>query len=235
MKFYRFITILLTAATLSGCATAMFWHGNNPNESKEVQQTVAKDKIYSFAVVNKNNSQLPEGSLVMIGEKYWFVINPNDSSQLINILNIKLDKPFQITEMAPPSENTHNKALPVILTSLDSPDFKSSLCLRYDSSNEEEITKLKKLEFEANDINNKNAYTRCVNASGKYYSTPQKIVSDYQFKQPIPVNIYYITTKKGLNVAKVAGNILLTPFTLAFDAAGGIFLLPIYFNMENWN
>lgn len=74
-----------------------------------------------------------------------------------------------------------------------------------------------------------------VNASGKYYSTPQKIVSDYQFKQPIPVNIYYITTKKGLNVAKVAGNILLTPFTLAFDAAGGIFLLPIYFNMENWN
>ena len=63
----------------------------------------------------------------------------------------------------------------------------------------------------------------------------KKIVSDYQFKQPIPVNIYYITTKKGLNVAKVAGNILLTPFTLAFDAAGGIFLLPIYFDMENWN
>ena len=91
MKFYRFITTLLTVATLSGCATAMFWHGNNPNESKEVQQTVAKDKIYSFAVVNKNNSQLPEGSLVMIGEKYWFVINPNDSAQLINILNIILD------------------------------------------------------------------------------------------------------------------------------------------------
>ena len=59
----------------------------------------------------------------MIGEKYWFVINPNDSAQLINILNIKLDKPFQITEMANPSENTHNKALPVTLTSLDSPDF----------------------------------------------------------------------------------------------------------------
>ena len=56
----------------------------------------------------------------------------------------------------------------------------------------------KKLEFEANDINNKNVYTRCVNASGKYYSTPQKIVSDYQFKQPIPVNIYYITLKKAL-------------------------------------
>lgn len=122
MKFYRFITTLLTVATLSGCATAMFWHGNNPNESKEVQQTVAKDKIYSFAVVNKNNSQLPEGSLVMIGEKYWFVINPNDSAQLINILNIKLDKPFQITETANPSENTHNKALPVTLTSLDSPN-----------------------------------------------------------------------------------------------------------------
>ena len=52
----------------------MFWHGIIQMNLKKVQQTVAKDKIYSFAVVNKNNSQLPEGSLVMIGEKYWFVI-----------------------------------------------------------------------------------------------------------------------------------------------------------------
>ena len=46
------------------------------------KKTVAKDNIHAFGVVAKDNTQLETGSLVMMGGKYWFVVNPKDSAKL---------------------------------------------------------------------------------------------------------------------------------------------------------
>ena len=82
MKFRHFVpALLISALTLNGC-TAFLWGGNNPFHKTTTEKTVAKDKIHAFGVVAKDNTQLETGSLVMMGGKYWFVVNPKDSAKL---------------------------------------------------------------------------------------------------------------------------------------------------------
>lgn len=99
---FRKTTAAVLAATLmlNGC-TAMMWGMNDPFSQTTAYKHVDKDQIRAFGVVAKDNAQLEKGSLVMMGGKYWFVVNPEDSAKLTGILKAGLDKQFQMVEPNP--------------------------------------------------------------------------------------------------------------------------------------
>lgn len=209
---------------LNGC-TLMLWGMNNPVSETITRKHVDKDQIRAFGVVAEDNAQLEKGSLVMMGGKYWFVVNPEDSAKLTGILKAGLDKPFQIVEDTP--SYARHQALPVKLEAPGSQNFSTGgLCLRYDTDRPDDIAKLKQLEFKAVKLDNQTIYTRCVSAKGKYYATPQKLNADYHFEQSVPADIYYTVTEKHTDKSKLFGNILYTPPLLILDAAGAVLALP---------
>ncbi|HFC8519583.1 hypothetical protein [Neisseria lactamica] len=224
---FRKTTAAVLAATLmlNGC-TLMLWGMNNPVSETITRKHVDKDQIRAFGVVAEDNAQLEKGSLVMMGGKYWFVVNPEDSAKLTGILKAGLDKPFQIVEDTP--SYARHQALPVKLEAPGSQNFSTDgLCLRYDTDRPDDIAKLKQLGFKAVKLDNQTIYTRCVSAKGKYYATPQKLNADYHFEQSVPVEIYYMVEGKYTDKLKLFGNILYTPPLLILDAAGAVLALPI--------
>ncbi|AAF41252.1 TPA: hypothetical protein WI610_000625 [Neisseria meningitidis] len=223
---FRKTTAAVLAATLmlNGC-TLMLWGMNNPVSETITRKHVDKDQIRAFGVVAEDNAQLEKGSLVMMGGKYWFVVNPEDSAKLTGILKAGLDKPFQIVEDTP--SYARHQALPVKLESPGSQNFSTEgLCLRYDTDKPADIAKLKQLGFEAVKLDNRTIYTRCVSAKGKYYATPQKLNADYHFEQSVPADIYYTVTEEHTDKSKLFANILYTPPFLILDAAGAVLALP---------
>ena len=215
--------VLAAALMLNGC-TAMMWGMNDPFSETTARKHVDKDQIRAFGVVAKDNAQLEKGSLVMMGGKYWFVVNPEDSAKLTGILKIGLDKPFQMVQ---PNPRFAYQALPVKLESPGSQNFSTDdLCLRYDTDRPADIAKLKQLEFKSDELDTRNIYTRCVSAKGKYYATPQKLNADYHFEQSVPADIYYTVTEKHTDKFKLFENILHTPPLLILDAAGAVLALP---------
>nr|AAF62913.1 putative thiosulphate sulphur transferase [Neisseria gonorrhoeae] len=224
---FRKTTAAVLAATLilNGC-TMMLRGMNNPVSQTITRKHVDKDQIRAFGVVAEDNAQLEKGSLVMMGGKYWFAVNPKDSAKLTGLLKAGLDKPFQIVEDTP--SYARHQALPVKFEAPGSQNFSTGgLCLRYDTGRPDDIAKLKQLEFKAVKLDNRTIYTRCVSAKGKYYATPQKLNADYHFEQSVPADIYYTVTEKHTDKSKLFGNILYTPPLLILDAAAAVLVLPM--------
>lgn len=224
---FRKMTAAVLAATLilNGC-TMMLRGMNNPVSQTITRKHVDKDQIRAFGVVAEDNAQLEKGSLVMMGGKYWFAVNPEDSAKLTGLLKAGLDKPFQIVEDTP--SYARHQALPVKFEAPGSQNFSTGgLCLRYDTDRPDDIAKLKQLEFKAVKLDNRTIYTRCVSAKGKYYATPQKLNADYHFEQSVPADIYYTVTEKHTDKSKLFGNILYTPPLLILDAAAAVLVLPM--------
>lgn len=224
---FRKTTAAVLAATLilNGC-TMMLRGMNNPVSQTITRKHVDKDQIRAFGVVAEDNAQLEKGSLVMMGGKYWFAVNPEDSAKLTGLLKAGLDKPFQIVEDTP--SYARHQALPVKFEAPGSQNFSTGgLCLRYDTGRPDDIAKLKQLEFKAVKLDNRTIYTRCVSAKGKYYATPQKLNADYHFEQSVPADIYYTVTEKHTDKSKLFGNILYTPPLLILDAAAAGLVLPM--------
>lgn len=223
MKFRRSATALLVGVlTLNGCTTDL-WERNTPFHQTTTEKTVAKDNIQAFGVVAQDNTQLETGSLVMMGKKYWFVVNPKDSAKLKAVLDAKLSKRFQMVQQNP---RYAYEALPVELKSPEAQTFRSNFCLRYDTQKAAEVAKLKQLAFKPVKLDGKTVYTRCVSAEGHYYATPKNVAEDRRFDTAVPVRIYYTETKKSTDVQKLTENILQTPFTLALDAVGAVIAVP---------
>ncbi len=217
MKFRRSATALLVGVlTLNGCTTDL-WERNTPFHQTTTEKTVAKDNIQAFGVVAQDNTQLETGSLVMMGKKYWFVVNPKDSAKLKAVLDAKLSKRFQMVQQNPKQVY---EALPVELKSPEAQTFRSNFCLRYDTQKAAEVAKLKQLAFKPAEIDGKTVYTRCISAEGHYYATPKNVAEDRRFDTAVPVRIYYVETKTSTDVWKLTGNILKTPLALALDAVG---------------
>ncbi|QEY24587.1 hypothetical protein [Neisseria animalis] len=210
-------TAALVAATvlLNGC-TWMMWGMNDPFGETTTFPLVGKDNIHAFGTVKESTAQLERGSLVMMGGKYWFIVNPADSAKLVEILNIKLDKQFQMVQHNP---RYRYEALPVTLKKADSAEFSSNFCLRYDTEKASEIKQLQALSFKETKIDKQTAYVRCIEAAGKYYNVPQQMKADYRFDQSVPVAIRYEVTTKQTDYYKLTSNIIMTPLTLAGDAA----------------
>ncbi|MGN6843588.1 hypothetical protein ACTHUM_18640, partial [Neisseria sp. P0021.S006] len=172
----------------------------SPFHQTTTEKTVAKDNIQAFGVVAQDNTQLETGSLVMMGKKYWFVVNPKDSAKLKAVLGAKLSKRFQMVQQNPKQVY---EALPVELKSPEAQTFRSNFCLRYDTQKAAEIAKLKQLAFKPVELDGKTVYTRCISTEGHYYATPKNVAEDRRFDTAVPVRISYTETKKSTDVWKL--------------------------------
>lgn len=218
--------------TLNGC-TLLLWGQHNPFSESTTHHEITQDEIQAFGVVKQANSQFARGSLVMMGKENWFVVNPQDSAKLQGILDVKLDKAFQIV-------NSYNhqllKSFPIDLKAAESNDFSTKFCLRYDTDKAADIAKLKALAFETKQPSKSAAnqtpyYVRCEHVAGKFYQSPPTYRSDYRFETPFPVTVYHTVTKKHTDKVQLLLNITSTPIAVAADAAlavASLALLPVF-------
>ncbi|MCF7530201.1 hypothetical protein ACOR62_07405 [Neisseria lisongii] len=215
--------VLIATLSLNGCTTVMTWSVNTPYSDTTHRHQVAKENVYAFGMTKADSEQLKKGSLVMMGERYWFAVNPDDSAKLTDVLAAKLDKQFDIVD-----EYVHRplQALPVELKAAEGNDFVSEFCLRYTPQKPSETAELQRLQFKLNNAG-KNTYIRCLRATGQYFAAPQQAQPDYRFQKTVPVEVYYETSEKHTDKVKLAANILSTPFTLAIDAAATVVALPL--------
>lgn len=221
MKLMKTTSAMVCAAmSLNGC-TLILWGKDSPFSETTTRHEVAKDEIQAFGVVQQANSQLAQGSLVMMGKQNWFVVRPQDSAKLQGVLNVKLEKAFQIVDRY---RHQPLQSFPVELKTANGNDFSTDFCLRYDTVKAADIAKLKALSFKEK-LPEKAAktqtpyYIRCTSASGQFYRTPQNSRADYRFETPFPVSVGYSTTHKHTDVGQLLVNIAMTPITLAGDAA----------------
>lgn len=225
MRWMKTTAVAVCAAmSLNGC-TLLLWGKDSPFRETTTRHELAKDEIQAFAMVGKPHSQLQQGSLVMMGKQNWFVVNPQDSAKLQGVLNVKLDKAFQIVDRY---QHEPLKSFPVELKTVDSNDFSTEFCLRYNTGKAADIAKLKALSFK--EVQPKQSaqktnpyYIYCTQASGQFYRTPQNHQADYRFETPFPVSVTYQVSKTHTDVGQLLGNIAMTPITLA----GDVVLVPI--------
>lgn len=217
-------TLMIAASlTLSGCTIAL-WGVNDVREQDLITHELGQDSITAFGQVRAANSQFAPGSLVMMGQRYWYVLNPEDSQAIAPVLNAGLPKRYQIA-----GRHTHDElqALPVEVESGGKGGFSSHFCLHYpqDGISAQEKTTLEKLGFKTVG-KMPPAYRYCAEIEGKFYATTAQVAQDYRFAQRVPVSLYAIERKETINGGRVIGNVLLTPFTLALDAVGAVIAVP---------
>lgn len=207
--------------SLSGC-TGILWANHPVTGTESVDVDIGRDQIRAFGVVRDANSQLGIGSLVMMGDRYWYVLNPESSKEAAAVLNggVGLAKPYTIGK----SGNNRENELAVRIK--ENQKFDSSFCLNYAAEKPQEAAKLESLGFKKD--YGRPYYSRCFgHVSGMFYTTPPQAKRDYRFQTPVPVKLTARETKNHFNAANLVGNILVTPITLAADTVLGIIALPM--------
>ena len=236
--------LLLAAALLmlNGCATAFLWKDYESEGSPTTSTQTDKDTVVGFARAKPDSRQLVPNSIVMLGERYIYVLDkgrdPRTGSgktarevDLGAILNVKLSQPFQMYD---PSNDPKNccSAQPWEGFRLEagSPSAQRFCSADFDLVYQEnprlspaerrrERTKLRQLQFrQVTDSKGATRYARTIQVCGQLYARPSDMNYDYRFETPIPVSIQTRVTGTDTNVSGgTAGRVFATPFTAALD------------------
>ena len=210
--------------SLNAC-TSVVWNGGIYDADRAINtstviQATQSDQIYAFGRIPTSQADELAGSLLMMGEDYWYAIQPAISTQMLAPLSANLPQRYQIT--APYSHEVLN-ALPVVVT--DGSHFSSDFCLDYHAQTPKEHATLRQLKFQTQA--QANHYRQCYAIVGTIYSKPDHFPSDYRFQKSVPVQLTMQQHETHIQTNKLARNILLTPLALAIDTASGIAMLPI--------
>lgn len=225
----RLCTTLILTLSLTGC-TLLLWGENPATSNYTVHHNNGTDHIHAFGRAQQNSKQIPQGSLVMMGERYWYIINLGDSNELFTVLSSGLSKPYIIQKRGGEAGSDTLRAT----LNEQAQRFTSDVCLSYhlDPSQagtyqNEKIT-LENIGFTPDEADS-NTYRQCYSTDGHYYVTPeQTIAAEYQFAQRIPVKLTTTETRTEANVDNIISNTLMTPATLALDAVGAVIILPLW-------
>lgn len=201
--------VALSALSLNAC-TAMLW--NNPvSETKRRYQDAGMDKVYAFGQTQQDSPQLKAGSLLMMGDKYWYALDKETAQRLLPVLNAKLARQYQIKEF----NYEDAKGLPVTIMAKNQ-RFESNFCLHYQTNDVKEIAVLQNLSFKKYE-RQPETYAHCFYISGNIFAKPVSAKADYRFEQSVPVVLRVETEHKSVNVFNLLNNLLLTPLTLVGD------------------
>ena len=207
---------------LNGC-TFMLWGHNPATSSYSTYQDAGHDQVLAFGRAQRSSGELKQGSLVMMGERYWYALKVDHSEALLPVLNAKLSRRYDITSSDKEQKNLI--ALPVTLQDKGK-HFSSDFCLSYTPANQQERDVLTELKFTAPKESPEH-YSRCFYAYGSVFAKPDNAQTDYRFEQPVPVSLRLQHDHTSVNGVNLIHNILWTPFTLALDAAGAVVALPL--------
>ena len=155
----RKMLTLAAALALGGCMTAQQWTKNPPLTTVNDDRAFGGDNLVAFGQVSEDHPPLQAGSLILVGQIYWFAVNKAESAELMRVLTSDLPRQFLFTDQ---SGSKTYQVLTVILDEKDRQHFTSEVCLRYDTTEPTEVAKLQALDFQPRKIGNEPAYGRCL-------------------------------------------------------------------------
>lgn len=218
-------TILLSIIILQAACTSVVWNGGIYDADRAIDtQTITTqtthDHIYAFGQMPIHEHRPLSGSLVMMGQKYWYAMQSDTSQSMLKALLLGLPKRYQIT--APYSGKRLNR-LPI--TVIDGRYFSSEFCLDYVAENGVEQDKLLRLQFQVQA--NSRHFRQCYAIAGKLYHKPSQFQTHHHFHKYMPIELTIKQNTTHIQPNKLARNVLLTPFALAVDTVSGMVMLPI--------
>lgn len=252
-KKSRIIFSLLLAGLVGsgGCITSTMWQKQTHYKTTVHQNSLGKDAVVAFGQASQDSSQIQKGSLVMMGKKYWYVLPPQQSNELLSLLQARLSKPYTIVPIFKRDKGMEGSTLyaenefPVEILE-EKAQFNSNFCLEYATTDQNEINTLLKLGFSrdssrssmANNGSINSVYTQCLSTPGQYFATSNSVSAQYYFTTPISVTLYSeeLETqryKEEFGSLGIAKRILLTPGALALDSLGAIIGLPLLMMMDH--
>lgn len=240
---------LLAAALLmlNGCATAFLWKDYDSEGRSTTSTHTDKDTVVGFARAKPDSRQLVPNSIVMLGDRYIYVLDKGRDPRTGNsktaremdlgaILDVKLSQPFQMYD---PSKDPKNccstQPWEGFRLEAGSPSAQRFCSADFDLVYQEnprlspaerrhERTELERLQFrQVIDSKGASRYARTIRVCGQRYTRPSSMKDDYRFETPIPVTISSTVTQRSSNVSGAVGRAIVTPFTAAVD----IVTLPI--------
>lgn len=218
------LAALIAALTLSGCLTAtLITDTQFTTPERQITEEIGRDKVFLFGTITladeKDGNKSKAEHLVMMGEKYAYVVDSKKSAELLGILKADLSRRFS-------TDHTDN-AIPLYF-SANPNTFATRLVLRYtieetlpEAAKKREMAELERLGFKR--VNSDRIYysQRFDDIWGKIYQ-PQNITlpkDAEKFEQYVPVILYSLkTVPKSTNGGRMAKVAVLAPLALAADA-----------------
>ncbi|MGQ0286627.1 hypothetical protein ACT2CV_05440 [Pasteurellaceae bacterium 22721_9_1] len=202
MKKLIKLGVIGLSVILSGC-TMLLWDYDPVTEETVKREDFAKDNVRAFGQT-KTNQQL-----VMMGDTYWYFINPEESAELFKVLNTKLPKAFSTAQ---------NQPFNVVLSE-NAKSFYSNFTLYYEPQNSKEKAILENLGFNPTKQNPK-LYNKGYRLTGEMYLKANDVARNYQFETPLPIHIK--TEKTSTKITDPVGfvaKVVATPAMLVGDVA----------------
>lgn len=233
MRLNNWLKILVISGAVFlfiGCATGALWRSGGQVTTHE--QPDGDDTIIAFGRVNEAKEPLEKDQLVMMGKRFWYVLDVMDSRELYPILTTNLSKPYGIEKNPAATEKTDSvKPLNYLPVSYfpGRARFSSRFCLVYQATIAEENARLRALDFQEQPMAN---YRRCFAVAGKVYGKPTDMPPEQTFGKEIPVQLTAISLDRRLSISEVTEKVLETPSALAEDAVLGIIYILMMFDFH---
>ncbi|PVX41342.1 hypothetical protein C8D76_10238 [Pasteurella langaaensis DSM 22999] len=216
-KLFAFFSTGLAVLLLSGC-TALLWEMSPIVKTHDRERDDGIDTLIAFGRTQADKAPLQKGQVVMMGERYWYVVDRDISDYLLPILTINLPQPYTLTN------NKGKRLTELPVTRQENNRFESNLCLNYTPQNATETAQLTSRKFELEKLNKSGIYSRCITVKGMIYSKPTGTQADYHFQTRVPIKLTFNVKTTELNAEAISANIMLTPLTLAID----LIWIPLY-------
>lgn len=235
MFFKRTAPALAAALSLSACGT-MIWYDHVNGASHTTETSRESDSIVAFGRTKPDSQTMPKDKLVMLGNWYIYVITESavqgrqhtDDSRLVEILNVKLSRAFDVHEdlrhQTAPDFNAQNGGYFPITYDKDQNRFSGNFCLNYRENTAlsaarrtAEQRTLDQLQFLKHPSGSRYL---CMQVAGQVYAKPDNMNDQYRFETPVPVKL--TVTRSAYDGGRLAKMATL-PLAVAFD----IVTLPI--------
>jgi membrane protein len=220
------IPTLAACLLLGGCMTGIMWERMAGDQYEFAADE--SDNITAFAVATADSSQLKKGSLILVGEKYWYVLDQGEeNTRRLAQLRAQFPKAFSFKSKGNLEANKRYKNNTFVLERREEEkgSFRSEYCLSYQTDNPAEAKQLAALGFDKKP----DGYETCSAVTGKMYAVGNlKVPAEYRFESRLPVQLGRSYGKSAPAGNKVAAA-LLTPLALAADAVATVTVYPIMF------
>ncbi|MCW2254087.1 hypothetical protein M2263_001806 [Providencia alcalifaciens] len=240
-----FFSISILSST--GCVTAAVWDSNAAKETKTRVSVDLKDNIASafeykdISVKNKLTNQklkdieLPTSGYGFLGDKYIYILT-NGSAELIEL--------NELVKVIPLSAFNNPEGVIRIEIKPDerreglvkfNDDYFVYIDKKYTLSPEQE-EKLKDFGFSERRFDNDKSWVKTIPISGYLFDRngiALPSAPNAKLNQPYKVEFYTTEKYESLSAGKLAGNVMITPFTIAADIIATPVLLIMYAKYVN--
>ncbi|CAG9414187.1 MULTISPECIES: hypothetical protein [Providencia] len=245
----KLLACFLSVSILSsaGCVTAAVWDSNTAKETNIRECVDLKDNIVSafeykdISVKNKLTNQklkeieLPTSGYGFLGDKYIYILT-NGSAELM-----KLNELVKVIPLS-----AFNNPEGVIRIEIK-PDERREGLVKFNDSyfvyidkkyrlSPEQEKSLKDFGFSERRFDNDKSWVKTIPLSGYLFDRngiTLPLVPNAKLNQSYKVEFYTTEEYTSLSAGKLAGNVMITPFTIAADIIATPILLILYANYVN--